>query len=124
MNDLNILDTKIIDPLVKASGFDKEQGRLFKNALSTLVVSQALLAVGKTLSEEEAKKLGDEVEKQAGDEGKLKALQGFIKNSPKVQKTLRDYLEKDLPDLIKNLVQIFAKSASEEQKKEFLKLSA
>jgi len=123
LNAFKLIDEKVINPLIKASGFTEEQGRVFKGALSKLIFAQTLVAVGRTVVEEEARKLKEEIDKQLTEENKVIAFQKFIKNSPKSQEALASYLEKDLPDFIGEIVAAFTKSATEEQKKEFLKLS-
>lgn len=118
------LEKKVINPLIEAAGFSDGDAKVFKRELARVITAEIIIKALKELPEEESQAVSEKVNQQIKVEDKLTIIREAVKNSKKAQEAIGNYLKKDLPHFIEELISRFIGKATSSQRKKLFNLLA
>lgn len=113
------LETKILDPLLVATGMNAEEKLIVKKQLMSLIINESVQKVWLALSKDrQAQLVGELFAKDKHNQ--FEHLQLFISQDSDSRELLSLYLQRDVPQLIAKLLTLFMDKATPKQKQKFI----
>jgi len=110
------LNQKFLDPLLKATGFKKEDQTALRNTWNNIIMAEVLIKAAQALPENEAKNLEEKIKQCPTDQEKTEVLKQAFETSPLVNQAITQYFKTDFSQLLDQLIDSFTQYATPEQK--------
>ncbi|OIP96909.1 hypothetical protein AUK40_04410 [Candidatus Wirthbacteria bacterium CG2_30_54_11] len=128
MNDAQMLliglESTILTPLFQTMQLDQQAEKAIRMRLNEIILQKMLEKSVAALPEERIEELTVALQGTTGPDEKIQLIRTYLQAFPRAQRAVLDYMKKDLPDFIKEILFAYLEKASPEQKETFFHLSA
>ena len=114
----------ILDSLLKAMELGEEDEKVVRQTIINTLVAELSVKISKSVPESDMEEFSQRAKEVGSNQEKLgELLQEMVDKYPEIEKAIKNYMENDYPDHVKELVFTYLDKATPEQRKKFFKLA-